>query len=77
MRLDGRKGIRSVKVAWSFLHTELKASVLPLLEGNNKRRKTNTHTQAKQKTKKKKTKMNRTLSVSRTCEWVKLFEWVK
>ena len=54
MRLDGRKGIRSVKVAWSFLHTELKASVLPLLEGNNERRKTNTHTQAKQKTKKKK-----------------------
>ena len=33
MRLDGRKDIQSVKSAWSVLHAELKARVLPLYRG--------------------------------------------
>lgn len=37
-------GRTSVKLAWSVLHTELKARVLRHLEGNNEGRKKNTHT---------------------------------
>ena len=44
MRSDGRKDIQSVKSAWSILHSDFKANVLPSLEGSNKRHKTNTHT---------------------------------
>ena len=35
MRLDGRKDIQSVKSVWSILHSELKAHIVPLLEGND------------------------------------------
>ena len=41
MRLDGRKGIQSVKSNWSILHSELKAHVLPPLGKTNKECKTN------------------------------------
>ena len=37
------KDIQSVKSAWSILHSELKAHLLPLLVENNKH--THTHTQ--------------------------------
>ena len=36
MRLDYKKGIRSVKSTWSILHSELKAHSAPPLERNNK-----------------------------------------
>ena len=35
-RLDSRKDIQPVNSAWSILHSEFKAHVLPPLEGNNK-----------------------------------------
>ena len=41
-KTDGRKDIQFVKSAWSISSSELKAHVLPNLEENNKRRKTNT-----------------------------------
>ena len=40
----GKKDIQSVKSAWSILHSELKAHVLPPLEENNKGRKRKKHT---------------------------------
>ena len=43
-RLDSKRVIKSIKSAWSFVHLELKAHILPPLEGNNKGYKT--HTQA-------------------------------
>ena len=43
-RLGGRKGIQSVKAAWSALHSQLKSCILPPLERNYKERKTNTIT---------------------------------
>ena len=46
-RLDGRQTIQSVILAWSILYSELKAKVLPPLEGDNKRHKINTHAKLK------------------------------
>ena len=43
MKLDVRKDIQSVKSAWSVLHAELKASVLPPLWGNNNKTLKQTH----------------------------------
>ena len=40
--VDGRKAIQPGKSAWSVLRPELKCCILPLLEGNNEGRKTNT-----------------------------------
>ena len=42
IRLDVWKDVKSVKSAWSILHSEFKACALPPLEGNNVGRKTNT-----------------------------------
>ena len=42
MTLDGRKHFEPVKSAWSF-YSELKASVLHPVEGNNNGIRTNTH----------------------------------
>ena len=42
MRLDGRKGIQSVRSAWSILHSELIAGDLPPLKQSNKGCKTST-----------------------------------
>ena len=44
MLLDGGKGIHSVKSARLTLRLQLKARVLPPLEGNNREPKMNTHT---------------------------------
>ena len=41
-RLDGRNDIQSVKSSWSVIHAELKARMLPNLQGYNKGCKTNT-----------------------------------
>ena len=38
MRLDGWTYIQSIKSAWSVLHHELKAHILPSLEGNSEGR---------------------------------------
>ena len=43
MKLDDRKDIQSVKLAWSIWHSVLKARPLPPLEGNNKGREINTY----------------------------------
>ena len=46
MRLDGRKYIQSMKSAWLFKHSELKARVLSAcLKWNNKGHNMNKHTQ--------------------------------
>ena len=42
-RLDDRKDIKSVKSAWTVLHSELKAHILIPLDRNNNVSKTNTH----------------------------------
>ena len=44
MRLHGKKDTQFAKSLGSILHSELKAHILPPLEGNNKGR--NTHTRA-------------------------------
>ena len=42
MRLHSEMDIQSVKLAWSILHSEFKAHVLPPPEGNDKGCKMNT-----------------------------------
>ena len=48
MKLDDKKDVTSVKSTLSIAHAELKANVLPTLEGINKE--CNSHTQTRTKT---------------------------
>ena len=41
MRLDGKKDIQFVKLAWSVLHAKLKSYVLPPISEINRENKTN------------------------------------
>ena len=42
MRLDGWKDFQYVKSAWSILHAELKAHILPLYRGTKDEKRTHT-----------------------------------